>query len=336
MTTIKDIAKYLNISTSTVSRAINGHPEISDKTKKRVLRAVEDLGYIPNRYAQQLVGYGVLTIGFTIPDINDSFFAKCAVGAEEIICQRGHDIAYHSIQRSTDRLCEFLIRAKEFRYNSVIITPEYWEDSLFQQITRTQMPTVILRRKTPDAISGIPYVDSDHYGGVRELCRHLLDLGHKHIAFITYDAIVLNERRQGYEDAMLRSQCPQYICQCQRTTDSDQVIPLGYNGMKEVLAKYPQVTAVIGANDMLAIGAMQALYEAGISVPKDMSVAGFDNRSICDLYNIQLTTVEQPLQEMGRLAADMALRLAQDPADKPSSAVMKTKLIVRNTTARPR
>ena len=106
--------------------------------------------------------------------------------------------------------------------------------------------------------------------------------------------------------------------------------------MKEVLAKYPQVTAVIGANDMLAIGAMQALYEAGISVPKDMSVAGFDNRSICDLYNIQLTTVEQPLQEMGRLAADMALRLAQDPADKPSSAVMKTKLIVRNTTARPR
>ena len=112
-------------------RQINGHPEISDKTKKRVLRAVEDLGYIPNRYAQQLVGYGVLTIGFTIPDINDSFFAKCAVGAEEIICQRGHDIAYHSIQRSTDRLCEFLIRAKEFRYNSVIITPEYWEDSLF-------------------------------------------------------------------------------------------------------------------------------------------------------------------------------------------------------------
>lgn len=336
MTTIKDIAKYLNISTSTVSRAINGHPEISDKTKKLVRNAVEDLGYIPNRYAQQLVGCGGLTVGFTIPDINDSFFAKCAVGAEEVICQQGHDIAYHSIQRNTSRLCEFLLRAKEFRYDSVIITPEYWDDEMFQQIARTQMPTVILRRKTPDAITDIPYVDSDHYGGVRELCRHLMALGHRHIAFITYDAIVLNERRQGYEDAMLRAQLPQYIYQCQRTTNSDQVIPLGYGGMKEVLRKYPQVTAVIGANDMLAIGAMQALHEAGVSVPEEMSVAGFDNRSICALFNIQLTTVEQPLQELGRLAAEMALRLAKNPQDKPSSVIMKTKLIVRSTTAHPR
>ena len=336
MTTIKDIAKHLHISTSTVSRAINGHPEISDKTKKMVMTAVEELGYIPNRFAQQLVGCGALTVGFTIPDINDSFFAKCAVGAEGVICQRGHDIAYHSIQRNTARLCEFLVRAKELRYSSVIITPEYWDKALFQQIARTQMPTVILRRKTPDDVSDIPYVDSDHYGGVRELCRHLIELGHRHIAFITYDAIVLNERRQGYEDAMLRGGLPEYVFECRRTTNSDQVIPLGYGGMQEVLKRYPQVTAVIGANDMLAIGAMQALHEAGIRVPEEMSVAGFDNRAICDLYNIQLTTVEQPLRELGCQAAEMALRLAKDPADKPASVIMKTKLIVRHTTAQPR
>ena len=336
MTTIKDIAKYLNISTSTVSRAINGHPEISEETTKLVLSAVEDLGYIPNRYAQQLVGCGGLTVGFTIPDINDAFFAKCAVGAEEVIRRNGHDIAYHSIQRSTQRLCEFLIRAKEFRYGSVIITPEYWDEAMFSQIARTQMPTVILRRKTPDRVNDICYVDSDHYGGERELCGHLTGLGHKHIAFITYDAIVLNERRQGYEDAMLRSGFPQYVCQCQRPIDSDSLISLGYEATGQILSRYPQVTAIIGANDMLAIGALKALDEAGVSVPEQMSVAGFDNRSICDLYNIQLTTVEQPLRELGRQAAEMALRLAQDPADRPTSVIMKTKLIVRKTTARPR
>ena len=336
MTTIKDIAKYLNISTSTVSRAINRHPEISPETTRLVHETAEKMGYIPNRNAQKLVGSGGVTIGFTIPDINDSFFAKCAVGAEEVIRREGHDIAYHSIQRNTDKLCEFLVRAKEFRYAGVIITPEYWDERLFQYIKRTQIPTVILRRKTPDDVTDICYADSDHYGGVRELCSYLLRLGHRHIAFVTYDAIVLNERRQGYEDTMRRNGMTVYVEECQRTIDSDQVMPLGYEGAKRVLASHPEVTAIIGANDLLAVGALQALHEAGIRVPEQMSVAGFDNRSICDLYNIQLTTVEQPLKELGSQAAEMALRLARDPVDRPASIIMKTRLITRSTTAPPK
>ena len=336
MTTIKDIAKYLKISTSTVSRAINRHPEISPETTRLVLEAAEKMGYIPNRNAQKLVGSGGVTIGFTIPDINDSFFAKCAVGAEEVIRRAGHDIAYHSIQRSTEQLCEFLVRAKEFRYAGVIITPEYWDDRLFKDLQRTQIPAVILRRKTPEGVTDICYADSDHYGGMRELCGYLLRLGHRHIAFITYDAIVLNERRQGYEDAMRRNGLPVCVHECRRTIDSDRVMSLGYEGARQLMKAHPEVTAIIGANDLLAVGAMQALHEAGVRVPEEMSVAGFDNRSICDLYNIQLTTVEQPLKDLGAQAAEMALRLARNPADRPPSIVMKTRLIIRNTTAGPR
>lgn len=335
MATIKDIAKILNVSPSTVSRAINGNSEISPETTKKILEVAEELNYIPNRYAQQLVGKDVMTVGFTIPDISDSFFSKSAVGVEEILHKHGHEIAYHSIQRSTDKLCEFLIRAKELRYSSVIITPEWWDDSVIRHIRKIQLPTVVLRRKTPETVFEVPYVDSDHYGGSCELIKYLLELGHRHIAFITYDVLVFNERRQGYEDVTLRNHLPQYIYECEARVNSDDLIYLGYEATKDILRMYPQVTAIIGANDMMAIGVMQCLAEEGISVPDQMSVAGFDNRSISDLFNIQLTTVEQPLRELGNQAAEMALRMVQNPTVVPSSVTLKTKLIVRNTTASP-
>lgn len=336
MTTIKDIAKVLNISPSTVSRAINGNTEISQETVKRVLEVAEEMNYIPNRYARQLVGQDVLTVGFTIPDISDSFFSKCAVGVEEVLHRHGHDIAYHTIQRSTEKLCDFLIRAKEFRYNSVIITPEHWNHTLIRYIDKAQLPVVVLRRKTPQGIEGIPYVDSDHYGGSCELADYLLELGHRHIAFITYNVLVFNERRQGYEDVMLRNGLQRYIYECEPKVNSDDLIQLGYETAKEVLRLYPQVTAIIGANDMLAVGVLQALDEVGILVPEEMSVAGFDNRSICSLFNIRLTTVEQPLHELGKRAGEIALKMAQEPSAVPPSEVLKTKLIVRSTTACPR
>lgn len=332
MSTIKDIAKKLGVSCSTVSRAIKGDARISDKTRKAVLEAVEELNYIPNRFAQELVGRGSSTVGFTIPDINDSFFAKCAVGAEKVIRQQGCDIAYHSIQRNTRNLCDFLQRAKEFRYSSVIITPEYWDQELFSCLKKMMIPTVVLRRKTPEGIEGIPYVDSDHYGSARELCEYLIGLGHRNIAFITFDAIVLNERCKGYKDTMLSAGLTPNVFETPRTTNSDQLMQLGYEATKQILEECPQITAILGGNDMMAIGALQALHEAGVKVPEEMSVAGFDNRSICDLFNIQLTTVAQPLMDLGRLAADMALRYAENPGEVPTSTILKTKLVVRKTT----
>lgn len=335
MATIKDIAKILNVSPSTVSRAMNGNSEISQETVRKVLEVAEELNYIPNKYAQQLVGKDLQTVGFTIPDIGDSFFSTCAVGVEEILHRYGHDIAYHSIQRSTKKMCDFLIRAKELQYSSVIITPEHWDDSVIQYIHKTKLPVVVLRRKSPESLSEIPYVDSDHYGGACELTKYLLDLGHKHIAFITYNALVFNERRQGYEDTMLRNGLEKYIYECEPKINSDDLVYLGYEATKEIFRMYPQVTAVIGANDMLAIGALQYFHEQGILVPQEISVAGFDNRSICDLYNIQLTTVGQPLRELGNHAAEMALKMTKQPGEIPSSITLRTKLIIRKTTAAP-
>lgn len=335
MTTIKDIARVLKISPSTVSRAMNGNSEISAETVRKVLEVAEELNYIPNKFAQQLVGKDMQTVGFTIPDIGDSFFSKCAVGVEEILHKHGHDIAYHSIQRSSKKLCEFLIRAKELRYSSVIITPEHWDDSIIQHIHKTQLPVVVLRRKTPESLAEIPYVDSDHYGGACELTNYLLRLGHKHIAFITYDVLVFNERRQGYEDTMLRNGLEKCVYECEPRLNSDDLISLGYEATTEIFKKYPQVTAVIGANDMLAIGALQYFAEKKIAVPQEASVAGFDNRQICEMFNIQLTTVGQPLMELGNHAAEMALRMTKDPENIPSSLTLRTKLIIRNTTAAP-
>lgn len=336
MTTIKDIAKHLSLSPSTVSRALRSRPEISVETIKRVTEAAEELNYTPNRFAQQLVGHKIPTIGFTIPDINDSFFSKTAHGAEEMAHNNGYEIAYMSLERNEKKLCEFIVKASEYRYDGVIITPERWNDELVALIRKVGIPVVGLRRKSPKDAPDIPYADSNHLGGSSDLVEYLLGLGHRKIAMIGFDSIVFNERRMGYESTMMLHGLSPVYYGSQVALDPEERIKTGCESARTLLTMHPDTTAIIGTDDLLAIGAMQHLYEAGISVPSQMSVAGFDDREITRLFNIQLTTVHPNMNELGRHCIDMLLQMINSPGMHPTSIMLQTQLIVRKTTAPPR
>jgi DNA-binding LacI/PurR family transcriptional regulator len=333
MITIKDMAKQLHLSPSSVSRALNGSSEIGAETKRRVIEFAEASGYFPNRYAQQLVRKNSYTIGFMIPDISDTFFSKSAHGVEKVLQQSGHEISYFSAGRNTDRTCEFLIRAKQYRYNGVFLTPDAWDDKLVRMIESMDIPVVVLRRKTPDTLPQISFVDSDQYGGAILAMRHLMDLGHKAIGFIGMDTLSVMECRKAYRDAVSAAGFRGYESPECHDNDAARRQKIGYEFAKDLLKENRELTAFFAADDYMAIGALEYLSDQHIRVPEEFSVAGFDDRDITSLFCINLTTVHQPLREIGYAAADLMLRLLGDRDAKREAVLIDTSLVVRGTTA---
>lgn len=328
--TIKNIARELNISTSTVSRAIRNHPNINAATRARVLEACKRLNYVPNLSARSLVNKDGPVVGFMIPDIADTFFSGSAFGVEEILTDQGIEIFYFSTSRSPEKVRQFLISAVERRFAGVFITPDQWDKELIEILKTIPIPVVSLRRKPPSSV-GIAFVDADHFGGGRQAVTHLHDLGHRRIAFIGLPTVVGGEREGGYLERMRDyglSRCVEYAVSSGRLF---RELDEGKRAARVLLSRDPSITAIFAANDQLAIGALTYLSEQNIAVPGDISVIGFDNLDFAELHWVQLTTIEQPRREIGRKAGELLVSMIKKN-EKPQSAVLATVVIKRNST----
>lgn len=328
MITIKDIAKDLNLSASTVSRVLKDSPQIGWKTKQKVLEYVKEHNYIPNRFAQNLVTQQSKTIGCMIPDISDGFYSQSAYGIESVIVSAGYDIAYYSTQRKTYNILKLLEQAVEYRYLGVFLTPDEWTEELVEIIKTLPIPVVFLRRKTPKELEGISSVGTDYLYGMEQAVSHLAGLGHKNILYIGSK----DERMLGYDMAMNNYG---FISHCYDTGlcfETEARMKLGKTAMNRLLIQYPESTAVICTDDYTALGAMEALAEKNITVPVEYSVVGFDNREISRLYCTNLTTVHQFQYEIGKEAAGVMLKMIHDPNYIPESFLKKPELIVRKTS----
>lgn len=290
MVTIKDIAKYTNLSPSTVSRVLNGNPAISEATRKLVYKAAEEMHYSPNLHARSLVNHRCNTIGFMIPDIADSYFSVSAVGVEEEFQVNGYDVVYTNTNRDPKRVLGFLDRAAEYRYAGVLITPDVWTDDLLRRIRKLEMPTIALRRKTPFMVSGIPYVDSDHYSGFQEATAYLYSLGHRNIGLITADTMIYNERQRGYEEVIRAHGLTALIHRFDAPVRAAMRYQAGYDAAQSLMKK-SDVTAIITTDDRFAIGVLEYLNAAGCKVPEDVSVIGCDDRPEGQLWPFRLSTV---------------------------------------------
>lgn len=332
MVTIKDIAKQLDLSASTISRALNDHPAISEETKKLVLECVKQNSYVPNRNARNLVNRQNHTIGFMIPEISDVFFAQSAHGVEEVLYRSGHEIVYSSTERNPARVLDFLTRAQEYRYSGVFLTPDKWDDNLIETVHKLGIPVVSLRRKTPRTTPEIPYVDSNHYEGCYEATEYLISQGHTEIGLISSETLINTERLSGYEQAMRKNNLHTNVMCDPMTKHASKRYTVGYNAAKSLLEQNPDVTAVLATDDRFAIGAMEYFYEIGLKIPEDISIIGCDDRLEGRLFPILLSTVQQDLNELGRQAAEMMLRMVNSHTLQSSSISLKSRLILRRTT----
>lgn len=330
MANIKDVAKHLGISVSTVSRAMNNHPDVREETKLQVMEAIKALNYRPNAIARGLINKKTYTIGLMIPEISDPFFAGLANAVEDTLSKKGYQVVYGNTNRDPEKEKQFLSNAIERQFDGLIITPDFLDDSFKELISSLDMPVVFLRRRTPPGLSA-PYVDVDHYEAATEAVNYLIGMGHRQIGFIGMPESSFTgiQRLLGYKDTMwkhgLLSDDSNIVMSGGRNIDS------GRKAMSKLYEKNPNITAVFAGNDLLGIGALEWLAQHKIAVPDQISVIGFDNLEYAELHWIQLTTMEQPRTEMGAKAAELLLQMVSDKEMTPKSELIKAKLIVRQT-----
>ncbi len=332
MATIVDIAQKLNISTSTVSRALCDNEGVSERTRALVKKTAKEMNYSLNRYAKNLVMKKTYTIGFMIPDIADSFFSKSAYGVEEALRGSKFSLAYTNVQRKEDLILDYLRRAVEYKYDGVFVTLDSWSERIVDQLEKMSIPIISLRRKTPEIIKGIPYVDSDHLGGMRQILTHLKELGHKDIGYIGFDTTVGNERTRCYISSADEMNISIHRVNNRTYHNAQGRIALGYKSAGTLLAQFPSLTALVAGDDQLAIGALQFAAENGIKIPDTLSVTGYDDRDIASLYCVQLTTTRQELYEIGYKAGMMMLEMINSPSEIPANIEVPTKFVIRNST----
>ena len=299
MPTIKDVAKNAGVSYATVSRALNNHPEINEETRKKIFKIASEMGYQPNAIAQGLVKKETKTIGLVIPDITNPFFPEVARGVEDAASTEGYSVFLCNTNWSEEQEEKYLEVLMKKQVDGIVIGPSSERIGHIKKVFHSGIKPAVF-------ISRIDYSNStsiliDNVTGARMAVEHLISKGHKKIAFIggLKDAFSNQDRLLGYKNALEMNEIPinkDYIL------NSDFKRESGHHTTQMILQLDPRPSAIFAANDMLALGAIQAIKEAGFSIPEDIAVVGFDDIGFAALPEIQLTTIAQPKYDMGKLA----------------------------------
>lgn len=311
--TIKDIARMCNVSATTVSLVINNKTEsIGEKTVKKVRQKIEELGYRPSSIARSMVTGRSHTIGLVIPDIRNPFFSELARGVEDYMNTKQYGVFLCNTDSSMDKEQQYIDLMVGKVSDGMIFTTQnnYELSQYFTNLIKNEYPVVLIERYI-EGIKDIPAIYLDNRGGAKKLCKFMLDKGHKKIACITGPKATTNARMrlEGYKDALKEANLP---IQEELIVEGNYRYGGGYNGMKELLKYRNDFTAVFACNDMMAYGAYKALEEENISVPEDISLAGFDNIKYPDVFKPKLTTVHLPSYDMGWKAAEMLMQIIDE------------------------
>ena len=330
---LKKLADHLGLSPATVSLVINRSPvadSIPQDTKDRIFAAARKFNYRPNFFARSLRTQRSFTIGVLVPEVSDGYAAMVMSGIEDYLLQEGYFYFVASHRHRSDLIDEY---PKLFLGRSV--------DGLIAVDTpwRTDMPVPVVTVSGHNEVPGVVNVLLDHARAAQLALKHLVQLGHRHIAIIKGQAFSSDTdvRWNAIADAAARlgiTIAPKLIVQLEGDSPSPQ---LGYKVTKKLVAAREPFTALFAFNDISAMGAIRALREAGFQVPHDVSVVGFDDIQSAAYQNPSLTTVRQPLHKMGRIAAETVLRRITRPGvDVNVKQIMvEPELMVRETTAAP-
>ncbi|MEU9892199.1 LacI family DNA-binding transcriptional regulator [Streptomyces phaeochromogenes] len=338
--TIRDVAARAGVSASTVSRVLGGDYPVSTSTRTRVMRAVRDLDYVADARAKAIAGAGTPTLAFVLDDITGPSFAHMAHGVEREATRLGHLSLVCSTDGDAERQLEFIEMMRAQRAAAVILvggtadTAEYRErmariaDSLASAGSRL----VLCGRPPLDPGTPVTVIEYDNESGAYALCAHLLAQGHRRVLFL--GGKPSNTTAQGREQGYLAAHRARGV-----TADpalrlfGDFTRDSGHRLIRQALAQGLDFTAVMASTDMVASGALTALHAAGLSVPEDVSLVGYDDIPFARDLNPPLTTVHVPYEDLGRLAVRTALTRTPDAPDE--HLLLGTHVVVRASVAPP-
>ena len=327
---LKAIAQKAGVDVSTVSRALNGSPRVKPDTRERIKELAEEMGYFPNALARGLVTSKSKTIGVVTPSIKNPYYASVLASAETVLTNAGYSlllgVSHYSQKDELEIINLFLSRSVD---GLILFSGEYSGiASLWKNATNS--PMVLVDRRSDD--HQVDIVTCDVTLGVKLVVDHLADLGHKRIAYIT-NTVTSEERTHAFHRFTAEKGLN---CEGLFACTEERYEPGGYEGACELLKRKDRPTAIFCANDYMAIGAMKALKESGLSVPEDVSVVGFDDSTLLNYLFNSLTTVRQPKQQLGERAASILLgRLAGTDSVFYQQVVLTPELVIRNSTAAP-
>jgi LacI family transcriptional regulator len=325
--TIKDVAREAGVSVASVSRALNGHGGVTPATGQRVREVAARLRYMPHAAARSLITRRNHTVGALLPDLYGEFFSELIRGIDLAARACGLHLLVSSSHDGVDEAAAAL-RAMQGRVDGMVILSPPADAGFLQANLPPGLPTVLLNSAIVD--TGHTVLNFDNHAGAFAMVRHLIEVGHRRVAFIggpvrNFDA---RERERGYRDAMARfaPQAPLQIL------DGDFTEASGYRAGQDLLARGSRPDAVFAANDMTAVGCLFAFREAGLEVPRDVALAGFDDIPIARYISPPLTTVRVNIAEMGRSALELlAEEFAASGQQTRSVHTLGCEVVVRGT-----
>lgn len=307
--TIKDVARHANVSIATVSRAINNSPFVSEDAKKRVLQAIEDLKYEPNALARGLVRRKSNTIGVIIPDVSNVVFAEILRGMEDAGHERNINLFIANTVKSQERMLRSLKFLREKQVEGVIFASEEILPEYLKAFHSLSAPVVLVATEAPHY--QLPALKVNDYRASEDAVDYLVQYGHKEIGMISGpldDKIAGVTRYQGYQYALVKHGI---VFREANVAFGDYRFHSGRQAFRDLWERNPSLTAVLASSDEMAVGAIVEASKMGIKVPDQLSVIGYDNVKLAEMSNPALTTVGQPLYEMGYKSVDMLFELIE-------------------------
>jgi len=331
--TARDVAALAGVSHQTVSRVINGHSYVNEGTRERVTAAIEALDYVPNAVARSLSSDRTHTIGVVTNDISDHFFAEFVAGAEAEARRHGLYLLIGSVEEDVPDDEEAYLRLMlQRRLEGLIVArPVLAASQRRLRSIAARMPVVLVASQ-PE-LDGLASVDVDNQAGGRDATAYLLQLGHRRIATITgpLEWTSAGRRLAGYREALLASSAG-FEATLVESCD-DWGLEAGAAALARLLERGRAFTAVFAHSDLLALGAITALRQRGLRVPADISVVGYDDIPVASFFDPALTTMRQPMREVGRTALTVLLDGQAGPVQRREQVLLPAELMVRGSAA---
>jgi len=331
--TLEDIAKRVGKSITTVSRALHDYDDVSPKTKAMVRQAADEMGYTPSSTAQRLQKRRSDTIGMVLPTFGprfaDPFFSELIAGVGNQAAKMGYDLLVSTRPPGELELQTYRLNIQSGRVDGFIIVRTRRVDERVNFLRERNYPFVAFGRT--EGNDDFPYVDEDSRQGTYLISKHLLELGHTRIGCISGppELNFSNQRLEGIKSALVEYGLEYDPTLCRQ---SDMTQSGGYINAEELLSLDPHPTAIIACNDLMAFGAMSAAYKSGFIVGQDISITGFDDIPMSEHSHPPLTTVNQPIYEIGEMVCEMLIRLILGQELEHSQIILKPKLVVRQST----
>ncbi|WP_316861706.1 LacI family DNA-binding transcriptional regulator [uncultured Cohaesibacter sp.] len=329
--TLADVAKVAGVSRMTASRALNEKAGVSDKTREDIQRIASEMGYVANPLAQKLSNGRTHIIG-VIAQLPTSFTNEMVMGIGTSVRSAGYEMLVYFLSDTDMQPPSSVVNLLQQFADGIIVLLPYEADYL-EKLRQASLPVVTVESLHDEPT--FPAIITDGYQGGRQAMEHLIELGHRRIGFITGDLKLISARSRlkAYKDMIEQyglDADPALIC------EGDYMQVGGYDAAKSLLAIKERPTAIFASNDISALGALSAIREAGLSVPEDMSLVGFDDISLSEQMHPALTTIHQPLQQMGRSAVNLLMAMIAGLEVPFHQITLPTELVVRQSTAKPK